>query len=248
MFLLAPSTSTPTPAPTTSVKATIPTTTQIPVPTFSWNLTTVTNNIIIGNHYNLTVHGSPVVSGVGIQINSSMQYIEFGSHNENCLIKPETCSYGLTIRFTIMFRKYAENTYFFTSGGQLPDGVGLAVVYRFGKIHFILTTTTQSWFINCKKNEIPPNKYHTIMLSWQLATGLEVFVNNILVEASKVPDPHQSALMNATTVYFGKQPTTSVKVDFILQTITIWYVHVDILVEQGKCEPPVRPTSNCFFL
>ncbi|XP_060579493.1 uncharacterized protein LOC132736386 isoform X3 [Ruditapes philippinarum] len=246
------STTTPksTPAPTTQSTTTtqkptttIPTTTQIPVPTYTWNFTSITNNVIIGNHYNLTVHGGPDVSSGGILINSSTQYIEFGSHENNCLIKPDSCLHGLTISFTIKFHKFEENTYFFTSGGQLPDGVGLAVIYRFGKIQFILTTVTQSWFINCGKNHVRPNQFHTIMVSWQVNIGLEVFVNNILIEATKVPLPHQSALVNATTVYIGKQPSTTIKVDFVLQIVTIWYVHVDILVEQGKCEPPVRPTT-----
>ena len=250
MFSAPKNTTTPTTISTTTPKptTTIPTTTQIPVPTYTWNFTSITNNVIIGNHYNLTVHGGPDVSNGGIQINSTTQYIQFGQHENNCLIKPDSCLHGLTISFTIKFDRFEENTYFFTSGGQLPDGVGLAVIYRFGKIQFILTTVTQSWFINCGKNQVRPNQFHTIMVSWQMNIGLEVFVNNVLIEATKVPLPHQSVLVNATTVYIGKQPSTSVKVDFTLQLVTIWYVHIDILVEQGKCEPPVRPTSKYIYI
>lgn len=224
---------------------TIPTTTKAPIPTFSWNLTSIIDNTIIGNSYNLTVHGTPVVVNGGIQINSTTNYIEFGKHPDNhCLTNPSACLNGLTIQLQIQFNKFQENTYFLTSGGQLPDGIGLAVIYRFGRIQFVLSTVTQSWFISCKKNVFKPDNYHNVMISWTLTTGLEVFVNNVLIDTTKVPAPHQSVLVNATTIYIGKQPTTTIKVDFLIQTITIWYVHIDILVENGICTPPQRPTSK----
>lgn len=245
----SPTTTIPTTTPTTTTSTTtLPTTTAIPVPIFTWNFTSIVNNTIIGIEYNLTVHGTPVVVEGGLLINSSTQYIEFGKPQQNCLTSPESCIHGLTIQFTLQINKFEENTYFFTSGGQLPDGVGIAVIYRFGRIQFILTTNTSSWFISVTKNHFKPNQYYNITISWNLTIGLEVFVNNILIDSNKVPDNHQTALLNATTIYIGKQPDTSVKVEFVLNVVTIWYVHIDILVEQGKCEPPVRPTGKCFII
>ncbi|KAL4231419.1 hypothetical protein ACF0H5_008996 [Mactra antiquata] len=239
-----------TTTPTTTTKATttptttIPTTTEAPIPTFTWNFTTIVGNIIIGNTYNLTIHGTPIVINGGLQINTTTNYIEFGKHPDNvCLTNPASCTTGLTIQFNVQFNKFSENTYFLTSGGQLPDGVGLAVIYRFGRVQFVLTTVTNSWFISVHKNTFTSNVYNNVMVSWNITSGLELFVNNVLVIGNKIPTPHQSFLNNVTTVYIGKQPTTNIKVDFVIQTIIIWHAHIDILVEKGICQPPQRPTD-----
>lgn len=242
----APTTTT---MPVTSTTEPLTTTTLAPIPTFSWNLENITNQIVIGLQYNLTLYGQTNIKNHGVTINQATQYIQFGTHAHSCLLNPAQCSdNGLTFQFTFVYNKLEENTYLLTSGGELPDGVGIAIVYRFGQLQVVMSTLQYSWFTSISKNEIPKNTSTTIAISWQLNLGLEVFVNNIFVAGNAHPTPHQPAVSNTTVVYFGKQPTTSTKVEFILQTINIWYAHINVLVDRGYCKPPVRPgivISDC---
>ena len=204
----------------------------------------ITNtNIVIGNTYNLTVHGSTSVKESGLDIHHSTDYIDLGP-DLDCLLNPTICQHGLTVQFTIKLNKLVENTYLITSGGQLPDGTGLAVVFRYGKLQFVLSTKTMSWFATCGKDKVKPNAYHTITVSWHMTTGIEVIIDNILVDANKVPVNHATPVSTTTNVYFGKQPASTVSVDYILQSITVWYVNIEILIDRGICKPPAKPTGK----
>lgn len=201
--------------------------------------------MVVGNHYNLTVYGPSPIKDNGININNSSQYIQFGAHYNSCLLNPEQCAVnGFTLQFVFEYHRLEENTYLLTSGGQQPDGVGVAVIYRYGKIQIILSTLSLSWYATIGTNVLPPNQYHTVMLSWQANIGLEIFINNVLVTANPNPVPHQPSIANTSVVYFGKQPGSYTKVDFVVQSITIWYAHLQILVDFGMCKPPVRPTGK----
>lgn len=141
----------------------------------------------------------------------------------------------------MQFKKLEENTYLLTSGGETPNGVGLAVVYRYGRLQFILTTVTNSWFASCGRDKLLSNGYHLIMISWHQTTGLKVYIDNYLIDSSKVPVLHETAVVSVGSSYFGKPHftiSTSVKIEYLVQSIHIWYVRLEILIEKGICKPP----------
>lgn len=171
---------------------------------------------------------------------NSSQFIDFGSQIE-CLTSPEKCHKGLTIQFTIQFKKLEENTYLLTSGGETPNGVGIAVVYRYGRLQFVLSTSTHSWFASCGRDKLLPNGYHIIMISWHQTSGLYIYIDNYLIDSSKVPTPHETTISSVTTVYFGRPHFTisaTVKIEYLVQTVHIWYAWLEILVQKGICPPP----------
>ena len=239
-----PDTST-TELPTTVAETTLPTTTAAPIPTFTWNLIDITNNIVIGQYYNLTVIGPSAIKNSGLSFTGGVQYLQFGTHAHSCLLNPMACQVnGFTFQFTFEYTKIEENTYLLTSGGETPDGPGMAIVYRFGQLQIVMSTLKLSWYTSVSKNEIPKNTPTTMTISWNVNIGLEVFVNNVFVTANTLPVPHNPTPTNVSIVYFGKQTSISTKVEFVLQTVTIWHAHIDLLVTLGYCPSPVRPTGR----
>ena len=189
---------------------------------------------------NTTIYGQTTIKEGGMVFQNSSQFIDFGNKIE-CLTNPEKCHNGLTIQFTIQFKRLDENTYLLTSGGETPNGVGFAVVHRYGRLQFILSTVTHSWFASCGRDKLLPGGYHIVMVSWHQTTGLFVYVDNYLVDSSKVPTPHETAITTVKTVYFGKPHftiSTSVRIDYLVQMLHIWYARLEILVQKGICRPP----------
>ena len=235
-----PTTTKPTTMKPTTTKSTTPATTEPPIPTFHWNLSSIpSTNIIVGLKYNLTVYGTPITVDGGLDLQNSTQYIDLGGIK--CLLNPITCSQGLTIQFAINIKFIQENTFLLTSGGQLPNGVGIAVLYRYGQYQFVVSTATQSWYATCGKDVLTLNKSHTIMLSWYHTIGLEIIIDNKQVQIVTNPTIHETSTVITTTVYVGKQPSTTIKYEYIIQTVTIWYARVDVLVVAGLCPKPDRP-------
>ena len=233
------STTTPTPEPTTTI--TTSTTTKQPIPTFHWNLTSIpSTNVIVGQVFNLTVHGTPITTTEGgLVFKNTTQYIDIGA--VKCLLNPHLCVQGVTIQFTLTLKVIQENTYILTSGGELPNGVGIAVIYRYGNYQFVVSTMTQSWYAICGKEILTPNKVHVVMLSWTTTIGLEIIVDNIQVAMVTHPVTHEVSTATSTIVHIAKQPITTVTYEYIIHTVSIWYAHVNILVAANLCPKPERP-------
>ena len=227
---------------TTTLSTTVPST-QPPIVEYVWSFQNLTStNSVVGNKYSLTVHGSKVTVDGGLAIQNSSQYIDFGKEI-TCLTNPEVCHQGLTVQFTIKFGILKENTYLLTSGGESTSGIGIAILYRYGRFQFILSTTTHSWFTSCGREIFLSNTYHTIMMSWHGTTGLNVYVDNHFIDSSKVSTKHETTFSTVSTVYFGKphySTSSVVKVDYLIKSIHIWYARLDILIIQGICKPPVQ--------
>ncbi|KAH3707246.1 hypothetical protein DPMN_066645 [Dreissena polymorpha] len=164
---------------------------------------------------------------------------------DSCLLNPAACTtLGLTLQITMQFHKIEENTYILTSGGQTPDGVGIAILYRYGKFQFVLTTFNMSWFASVGREALPADWLCNFLLSRSLDTGIEIFVNNVLFGYSRTPAPHRpTSPAYAHTIFIGKQPSTStgVSVDFTLKEFTFWNARIEVLVDKGIFRPPVRP-------
>ena len=210
---------------------------------YVWNFTNITQtNTVVGNKYSVTVHGTTGIKDGGISIQNSSQYIDFGKEI-TCLTNPDTCHQGFTVQFTIKFGTLKENTYLLTSGGESTNGIGLAIVYRYGRFQFILSTTTVSWFTSCSRDKFLSNAYHNVMVSWHGTKGLDVFVDNRFIDSSKVTTKHEASFTTVSNVYFGKPhftTSTVVKVDYLIQSIHIWYARLEILIQKGICKPPVE--------
>ncbi|KAL3863376.1 hypothetical protein ACJMK2_005133 [Sinanodonta woodiana] len=235
----------------TSMKTTVsttPSTTELKIPEYHWNFTNIVSNHIIGSQYNLSIHGTVSILDGGLHFNSTTQFIDFGTTDIHCLVSPQSCFNGITINFSLRFDLLLENTYLFSSGAENHDGIGIAVLYRFGQLHFVLTTSTQTWFTSCPRNIVISNAFHTYMITWYEKTGLFVYIDNQEMCNTATLVNHYNYTITSTHVYFGKPATSSVTTTTILsytvQTFTIWYMRLDILIEKGICKPPIKGTTT----
>ncbi|KAK3600843.1 hypothetical protein CHS0354_014207 [Potamilus streckersoni] len=234
-----------------SIKTTVstaPSTTELKIPEYHWNFTNIVSNHIIGSLYNLTIGGTVSLLDGGLYFNSTSQFIDFGSTGVQCLLNPHSCLNGVTINFSLKFHLLQENTYLFSSGAENHDGIGIAVLYRYGQLHFLLSTSNQTWFTSCPRNIVISDGFHTYMMTWYAATGLFVYIDNQEMCHTTTPVEHYNYTITSTHVYFGKPATPSITtttiLSYIVQTVTIWYMRLEILIQKGICKPPITGTTT----
>lgn len=231
--VLAATSTTPRP-PTTLMP-----TTSSHVVSFYWSFTQLSqSNIITGDKLSLHVFGGATVDQTkfALHITQSIQYIDFGTHTDLCLGNLDKCTTGITFEVVLEFHSLQENTVIMSSGGEKADGTGLALIYRFGQIQCVVTTSTLSWFATIPRGKLTLNSFNTITISWAVHHGLILYVDKQIVDFTTTPMTHPVLTNTAQHLYFGRPPTstpslTSTQVNFYLKTINCWQVWIDIIID-----------------
>ncbi|XP_012936923.1 uncharacterized protein LOC101852371, partial [Aplysia californica] len=234
---------TPTALPATTPKHV--TRAPINVTDYVWTLSKVTQTTVVSNKQELVVVGGPNHVVNGLILEKADQFLEIPHLKDTCITNPAKCNEGLTIEIDVKLLELAEETIIFTSGGERPDEPGVTLLYRYGYIHVIVSTGSQSWYVSVSRQKIWTNQFCKILVSWSVKTRLQIFVNNVLVGVSESPVPH-------------KEITTSIQDSLIIgggntrcviKEVHIWLVHVEILVEtniiivQGTPGTPAPTTA-----
>ncbi|XP_013398006.1 mucin-17 [Lingula anatina] len=200
--------------------------------------TLVTDKILTTTDFNAQLTGTPLVDnttdkGPAIKLTTDTVCINMGRPS-TCLGDVENCTEGLTISFQIKCEQLAENTYILSSGGELPDSYGVAVVYRFGRMQFMLTTSDSSWFGSAPlSTQCQWSRYD---LTWKNDTGLAVYQNEILVAEQKQPTPRGQGSYEREPISIGcsSNPKNTTKPKSVwMKNLNFWLTTRTILVREG---------------
>ncbi|XP_064599655.1 uncharacterized protein LOC135466195 isoform X2 [Liolophura sinensis] len=177
------------------------------------------------------------------------QFLKFHTEHRSCLNDITLCQEGLTVSFKMKLASLDENTYILSSGGENPTSTGLAILYRFGRLQFVFSQNERVWFCHAPRPTL--NVWTTIDFTWQQQTGLEVFVNNVLVDQTKtsIKYEHSHSTFVQKHFYFAYSTTPSgLQQGFVgyLASFSSWFTSRPVLVQQGILQPATLtlPTST----
>jgi hypothetical protein len=77
-----------------------------------------------------------------------------------------------------MFTQLEENTVIISSGAEKSSGTGIAMVYRYGQVHCVVSTSTDTWFAAIQREKLAFHHFHQVIISWSPTHGLKVIVNS----------------------------------------------------------------------
>ncbi|VDI09440.1 Hypothetical predicted protein, partial [Mytilus galloprovincialis] len=232
--------------PTTTTLA--PTTTKMDIPKFEWNFVKIPHSqTIIGSMFNATVHGTVNVNtSLGFNFNNTNQYIDLGVHSNLCFGNLSLCSCGLTIKIMIMFTKLEENTVIISSGAEQATGTGLAMVYRYGQIHCMVSTATDSWFTEFSREKFIYHQVHQVIITWSPAHGLKVIINNYVISSVTKSIKHRAIKSFTEHMYIGNTPTVKslTSCNYFMSSVIIWHCWIDNIVGEGELTTPIPETTT----
>lgn len=112
-------------------------------------------------------------------------FIEDGDQN-SCLQKPELClNLGFSFKFSLKISAMIENSYIFSSGGDLPDSRGVSLYIRKGRMYLTLSTVDFEWTVVTVFRRV--GVYFDFEFSWGLNYGLECFMDGVSVGRARAP-------------------------------------------------------------
>jgi hypothetical protein len=233
------------------------TTTNKPeTPKYEWNFVKIPHSqTVVGTKFNATLHGKFNINSTGIHFNNNHQYIDLGIHKDLCFGNLSLCNCGLTIKITIMFTQLEENTVIISSGAEKSSGTGIAMVYRYGQIHCVVSTSTDTWFAAIQRKKLAFHHFHQVIISWSPTHGLKVIVNSHVISTVTTSIKHQSITSSTEHMYIGNPPSvaSSSSCNYFMSSVIIWHCWIDSItppvpgklyitfsiVGEGEITPPV---------
>ncbi|GFN84180.1 hypothetical protein PoB_001068600 [Plakobranchus ocellatus] len=208
--------------------STTPTTTEQPttkalVKDFVWTLVNVKQRVLVSHELELVIMGGPNVDNTGVILDSNNKYIRIPNIKDSCLTDPSVCIDGVTIEIVVKLTTLEENSIIFTSGGEVPDQPGITLLYRFGQVHVIVSTTLQSWYVTLPKQIIWTNNFCKVQVSWTTTTE---------------PTTTSTAAGAATTV--RPQPMST-----FTGTCPAGCFSPDVCFDRSTAKATPTPTVNC---
>jgi hypothetical protein len=160
-----------------------------------------------------TVHGNPQLvpgqTGKAVHITNSSQYLIVDKNGfTSCLSDIDHCTGGFTITTNVKFSTLTDNTYIISSGGNLPNTKGIALYYQGGKIHFVVSTSSQTWHLTIP-HTFTLNVWHHIELSWQKNLGSELIDNGKLVGSVTQPVNQHATIVKQIAIGHGYTQSTT---------------------------------------
>lgn len=138
-----------------------------------------------------------------MSISNTNQYLVIDKTSfTSCLSDLDSCKSGFTIKTNVFFTQLVDNTYIISSGGNLPNTKGIAVYYKNHLLHFVVSTSTQTWHLTTT-HELTLNTWHHLELSWQKSLGCELIDNGKIVGTMTRPVPHHATLVKQITIGHG---------------------------------------------
>lgn len=198
--------------------------------TFMTNWDLLVNNVLDIEHFTLTL-----ASTVKVTVEQSVKVVVFDGSGgaelvvkgDKCMLNPLLCDNGLTYKLRLKLTVLEENTYFFTTGGDLEDSYGLAFFYKFGKFHYIVSTATQIWYAESTVT-VKLNKWFEVAISWHASGGLKVLINGTKVAHTlSYVNRTVTITQSVTTLYLGYSANTTTSIvyaQFYLEYISFYYV------------------------
>lgn len=191
--------------------------------------------MLITESVNITVVGGPTLidgpSGKVIQLDGSSQYLDLGTQSETCLGNPLMCDFGMTVQFNLKLITVVENMYIFTTGGDRPDGYGVAMYYKRSQLYLTVSTTTMEWTVKASVNL---NVFFNIEYSWSIQTGLSLYFDGNLVAETKTYISREVTVSQYTVGYIGVSIEINIFANIVIDGWTVTEATKETISQVGE--------------
>ncbi|XP_062578887.1 uncharacterized protein LOC134240829 [Saccostrea cucullata] len=194
--------------------------------TFNIHGTATLVNSVFGKAINLTGNSYITVNNTGFNA---------------CLKNIDTCSSGFTLAINVNLHQLTDNTYIVSSGGDLQNHKGIALLYQNNKLHFIVTTSSKQWIISVP-NTLTLNVWHKIELSWSQTSGSLLVIDNNLAGSVSQPQPTVAHQVMPLTIGYGYH--NHVSISMTVSGVQTFDSHRENLMINGLVTTPIPTTAE----
>ena len=168
----------------------------------------------------------PGMVGNALDLQGQGEYLTMGDQRHNCLGNLEHCKNGITIIMYLKPKRMIENGYFLSAGPY-------SMWYRNGKTHVQFRTATKTWTLST--DEIRPDRWQRVDLSWDEKEGLSIYVDKRQVASTTNYRTHGERVIGDYMVYLGRpnEDTDGVYADVDIDEMEVWYANRDHLQAFG---------------
>lgn len=200
----------------------------------SFSMETASSDVIDHPHYRVTLEqGARLVPGkVGnaVSLQGQGDYVDLGEHMDKCLANLDVCGQGITMTMLLNPKSLKTNQYFLSSPTYslyLQNGQLKADFYSSGK----------HWNVSTRGFHL--NEWNGVMLSWNKETGLEMYLNDKIVDKNEIPtdmtDMMQDDARATGGLYIGKSSDSSIEgtAEMMADEVQYWYADLSKMKARG---------------
>ena len=185
-----------------------------------------------------------------VRLDGNGQFIDLGEHQNTCFGNLDRCKHGITTGMWMNFKQFENDMYYLSNDG-------MKMYYRDGYLYVTADTPGKMW--KTKVRDLQPNKWYFVEYTWHPESGLDLYVNNKLVDhanAQNVPEKERTNL--ASHFYVGRANTpqdgTRFKyADVAIDDMEVWlgrrdYLIANNFIQRGKFCCNIINTCGYTFL
>lgn len=241
------------PAPSTTPDLFETTTTLPPLPTieageiievsFDWD--SIQGNQLTTPEYAMTINNVTTIKSdreeTALVFDGITSSAEIKPTKNNCFANIEKCKEnGMTVKCRMKISKLVENSYFFSSGGEHEEFYGFAMYYKYGKMQYVVSTTTAVWVLESSAVEV--NNWFNMSISWHEVYGFEIYMNEVVVASTKSSVTRREVVLESVRNILIAQSTvtevSTVHGSFVLEEFVVLEACMSVLISSGKIGIP----------
>lgn len=201
--------------------------------------TTSRDNVIDHPKYRVTLErGAQLVPGKvgnGVLLRGNGEYVDLGEHMDKCFANINVCKHGLTVSLWLQPKSLRTNQYFLS-------GPTYSLYLENGKLTAKFISNDKVWTV--ASQNIHLNEYNNIMLSWEPVNGLQLYIDDLLMDRNREPtDIAQGDQSQTGSLYIGKSSDKSIAdtAEMMADEVQFWYANAERLqasgMFKGQCLP-----------
>lgn len=192
---------------------------------------TASNGVIDHPKYRVTLERGATLApgkiGNAVSLQGNGAYVDFGEHMDECFANIAECKHGLTLSLWLKPRSLRTNQYYLSSPTY-------SLFFENGKLTAKFSSSDKSWTV--KTGSIHLNHWNNVMLSWETDHGLNMFVDDTLMDRDREPSELvQGDEPQTGSVYIGKSSDKTVHgtANMMADEVQFWYANIERLQAQG---------------
>ena len=138
--------------------------------------------VVQGSIPGTVISGATLTKGVvgqALKLDGISQYVDYGTHFDECFHMPDLCTDGVTFSFWVAMHSVGI---IFTTGNHV-NTMGFYAAYIGGKL--MLNTLNSTTWDRYVISDWPINQWRHVVLTWSSADGLVLYINGCNADPGK---------------------------------------------------------------
>lgn len=176
----------------------------------------IQDDVVVTRSLNLTVTGSPVLvpgprGGFALLLDGVDQFASFISSADFCLLNPDDCLLGLSVKFSVEIRTFKDDSYILSCGADQLDTTGVAIWWRSNRLNVRLRTRAKEWSVSAdfSARQTQFQQFVDVQFSWNVGSGIDLYLNGHLTASSmKFTAKESEKAIRPNSCLIGKRRTS----------------------------------------